>query len=620
MQGIVIITMPFFMNTDQELKTSEYLKGIVSNLPEKPGIYQYLNAEGTIIYVGKAKNLKRRVYSYFSKEHQPGKTRVLVSKIADIRYIVVNSEEDALLLENNLIKKYKPRYNVLLKDDKTYPSICVQNEYFPRVFKTRRIIRNGSSYYGPYSHAPSMHAVLDLIKHLYPLRTCSLNLSPENIRAGKFNVCLEYHIKNCAGPCIGLQSQEEYLKNISEIKEILKGNTQEISKMLYQQMQDLAAEMKFEEAQKVKEKYALIENYRSKSEVVSSVLHNINVFSIEEDGEKSAFINYLHITNGAINQAFTFEYKKKLNETKEELLTLGIIEMRERYKSASREIIVPFDIEMELNNVTFTIPQRGDKKKLLELSLLNVKQYKADRMKQAEKLNPEQRSMRLMKEIQQELHLDRLPMQIECFDNSNIQGTDAVAACVVFKKAKPSKNDYRKYNIKTVVGADDYASMKEVVRRRYQRVLEEESPLPDLIITDGGKGQMEVVRQVMEELQLDIPIAGLAKDRKHRTSEVLFGFPPQTIGIKQHSPLFRLLEQIQDEVHRFAITFHRDKRSKRQVSSALDSIKGIGEKTKTLLLKEFKSVKRIKEASMEEVATVIGESKAKIVKEGLDNH
>lgn len=608
------------MNTNQELKTSEYLKGIVSNLPEKPGIYQYLNAEGTIIYVGKAKNLKRRVYSYFSKEHQPGKTRVLVSKIADIRYIVVNSEEDALLLENNLIKKYKPRYNVLLKDDKTYPSICVQNEYFPRVFKTRRIIRNGSSYYGPYSHSPSMHAVLDLIKHLYPLRTCNLNLSPENIRAGKFNVCLEYHIKNCAGPCIGLQSQEEYLKNIAEIKEILKGNTQEISRLLYQRMQDLAAEMKFEEAQKVKEKYALIENYRSKSEVVSSVLHNIDVFSIEEDGEKSAFINYLHITNGAINQAFTFEYKKKLNETKEELLTLGIIEMRERYKSASREIIVPFDIEIELNDVTFTIPQRGDKKKLLELSLLNVKQYKADRMKQAEKLNPEQRSMRLMKEIQQELHLDRLPMQIECFDNSNIQGTDAVAACVVFKKAKPSKSDYRKYNIKTVVGADDYASMKEVVRRRYQRAIEEESPLPDLIITDGGKGQMEVVRQVMEELQLDIPITGLAKDRKHRTSEVLFGFPPQTIGIKQHSPLFRLLEQIQDEVHRFAITFHRDKRSKRQVASALDNIKGIGEKTKTALLKEFKSVKRIKEATIEEVSAIIGESKAKIIKEGLDNH
>lgn len=603
---------------NQELKTSEYLKGIVSNLPEGPGIYQYLNVEGTIIYVGKAKNLKRRVYSYFSKEHEPGKTRVLVSKIADIRYIVVNTEEDALLLENNLIKKYKPRYNVLLKDDKTYPSICVQNEYFPRIFKTRRIIRNGSTYYGPYSHAPSMNAVLDLIKHLYPRRTCNLNLSPENIRAGKFNVCLEYHIKNCAGPCIGLQSQEDYMRNIAEIKEILKGNTQEISRTLFQQMQELAAGMKFEEAQKVKEKYALIENYRSKSEVVSSVLHNIDVFSIEEDGEKAAFINYLHITNGAINQAFTFEYKKKLNETKEELLTLGVIEMRERYKSLSREIIVPFEIGIELSDITFTVPLRGDKKKLLELSLLNVKQYKADRLKQAEKLNPEQRSVRLMKEIQQELHLDKLPLQIECFDNSNIQGTDAVAACVVFKKAKPSKNDYRKYNIKTVIGADDYASMKEVVRRRYQRAIEEGNPLPDLIITDGGKGQMEVVRQVMEELQLDIPIAGLAKDKKHRTSEVLFGFPPQTIGIKQHSPLFRLLEQIQDEVHRFAITFHRDKRSKRQVASALDEIKGIGEKTKNTLLKEFKSVKRIKEASLEDLTAFIGEAKAKIVKEGLN--
>lgn len=603
---------------NQELKTSEYLKGIVSNLPEGPGIYQYLNVEDTIIYVGKAKNLKRRVYSYFSKEHEPGKTRVLVSKIADIRYIVVNTEEDALLLENNLIKKYKPRYNVLLKDDKTYPSICVQNEYFPRIFKTRRIIRNGSTYYGPYSHAPSMNAVLDLIKHLYPRRTCNLNLSPENIRAGKFNVCLEYHIKNCAGPCIGLQSQEDYMRNIAEIKEILKGNTQEISRTLFQQMQELAAGMKFEEAQKVKEKYALIENYRSKSEVVSSVLHNIDVFSIEEDGERAAFINYLHITNGAINQAFTFEYKKKLNETKEELLTLGVIEMRERYKSLSREIIVPFEIGIELSDITFTVPLRGDKKKLLELSLLNVKQYKADRLKQAEKLNPEQRSVRLMKEIQQELHLDKLPLQIECFDNSNIQGTDAVAACVVFKKAKPSKNDYRKYNIKTVIGADDYASMKEVVRRRYQRAIEEGNPLPDLIITDGGKGQMEVVRQVMEELQLDIPIAGLAKDKKHRTSEVLFGFPPQTIGIKQHSPLFRLLEQIQDEVHRFAITFHRDKRSKRQVASALDEIKGIGEKTKNTLLKEFKSVKRIKEASLEDLTAFIGEAKAKIVKEGLN--
>ena len=605
------------MEADQKTKTSEYLKGIVANLPEGPGIYQYLNAEGVIIYVGKAKNLKRRVYSYFSKEHEPGKTRVLVSKIADIRYIVVNSEEDALLLENNLIKKYKPRYNVLLKDDKTYPSICVQNEYFPRIFKTRKIIRNGSSYYGPYSHMPSMNAVLDLIKHLYPLRTCNLNLSPENIRAGKFSVCLEYHIKNCAGPCIGLQSQEEYLRNIGEIKEILKGNTQDISRMLFQQMQELATEMKFEEAQKIKEKYTLIENYRSKSEVVSSILHNIDVFSIEEDENNSAFVNYLHITNGAINQAFTFEYKKRLNESKEELLTLGIIEMRERYKSLSREIIVPFEIDMELSNVVFTVPQRGDKKKLLELSQLNVKQYKADRMKQAEKLNPEQRSMRLMKEIQQELHLDRPPLQIECFDNSNIQGSDAVAACVVFKKVKPSKQDYRKYIIKTVEGPDDYASMKEVVRRRYQRAIDEESTLPDLIITDGGKGQMEAVRQVMEELHLTIPSAGLAKDRKHRTSELLFGFPQQTIGLKQHSPLFKLLEQIQNEVHRFAITFHRDKRSKRQVASALDTIKGIGEKTKTALLKEFKSIKRIKEASLEEISAIAGEAKAKIIKEAL---
>ncbi|MBP1615256.1 MAG: excinuclease subunit [Bacteroidetes bacterium] len=597
----------------EELKTGEYLKGIVQNLPEGPGIYQYLNAEGTIIYVGKAKNLKRRVYSYFSKEHEPGKTRVLVGKIADIRYIVVNSEEDALLLENNLIKKYKPRYNVLLKDDKTYPSICVQNEYFPRIFKTRKIIRNGSSYYGPYSHVPSMYALLDLIKHLYPLRTCHLNLTPENIRSGKFNVCLEYHIKNCAGPCVGLQSHDEYMKNISEIKEILKGNTQEISRTLLQQMQELAAELKFEEAHILKKKYDLVESYRAKSEVVSSVLHNIDVFSIEEDGEKSAFINYLHITNGAINQAFTFEYKKKLNETKEELLSLGIIEMRERYKSLSREIIVPFDLEMELKDVIFTIPQRGDKKKLLDLSLLNVKQYKADRMKQSEKLNPEQRSMRLMKEIQQELHLEKPPLHIECFDNSNIQGTDAVAACVVFKKAKPSKNDYRKYNIKTVVGADDYASMKEVVKRRYQRAIEEEASLPDLVITDGGKGQMESVRQALEEIGVNIPIAGLAKDRKHRTSELLFGFPPQTIGLKQGTPLFRLLEQIQDEVHRFAITFHRDKRSKRQVASALDEIKGIGEKTKSLLLKEFKSLKRIREASETELTAVIGEAKTKVI-------
>lgn len=601
----------------EELSTNEYLRGIVLNLPSTPGIYQYLNKEGVIIYVGKAKNLKRRVYSYFSKEHQSAKTRILVSKIADIRYIVVNTEEDALLLENNLIKKYKPRYNVLLKDDKSYPSICVSNEYFPRVFKTRQIIRNGSTYYGPYSHIPSMQAVLDLIKKLYPLRTCHLALTPENIRQGKFNVCLEYHIKNCKGPCIGMQSHDEYMDNIAQVKEILKGNTQAISDALMKEMMSLAEEMKFEEAQKVKEKYELIESYRAKSEVVSSILHNIDVFSIEMD-ENSAYINYLHITNGCINQAFTFEYKKRLNETKEELLQLGIIEMRERYKSCSREIIVPFELDMELNNVTFTIPQRGDKKHLLELSLLNVKQYKVDRLKQAEKLNSEQRSVRLLKEIQEQLQMDKMPMHIECFDNSNIQGSDAVAACVVFKKARPSKKDYRKYNIKTVVGPDDYASMQEVVRRRYSRILEEQGELPDLILTDGGKGQMEVVRQVIEdELKLQIPIAGLAKNNKHRTSEVLFGFPPMTIGIKQGTPLFHLLENIQDEVHRFAITFHRDKRSKSQIASALDGIKGIGEKRKTALLKEFKSVARIKQATVEELAAVIGEAAAKSVKEAL---
>ena len=604
------------MDKDPELKLNDYLRGIVLNLPESPGIYQYLNDEGTIIYVGKAKNLKRRVSSYFNREHGPGKTRVLVSKIADIRYIVVNTEEDALLLENNLIKKYKPRYNVLLKDDKTYPSICIQDEYFPRIFKTRRIIRNGSTYYGPYSHLPSMYAVLDLIKHLYPIRTCNLNLSPENIRAGKFNVCLEYHIKNCAGPCIGKQSHEEYLKNIGEIKEILKGNTRDVEQMLYQQMQDLAAEMKFEEAQKVKEKYLLIENYRSRSEVVSNVLHNIDVFSIEEDAdEKAAFINYLHITNGAVNQAFTFEYKKRLEETKEELLQLGIIEMRERYKSQSREIIVPFELNMELKDVTFTIPQRGDKKKLLDLSIQNVKQYKVDRLKQQEKLNPEQRTTRLLKEIQQQLHLDRLPLRIECFDNSNIQGSDPVAGCVVFIKGKPSKKDYRKYNIKTVEGPDDYASMKEVVWRRYKRAVEENTPLPDLLITDGGKGQMSAVKEVVDDLGLNIPIAGLAKDNRHRTNELLFGFPPQSIGLKQGTPLFNLLTRIQDEVHRYAITFHRDKRSKRQTASELDEIKGIGEKTKNTLLKEFKSVKRLREATPQEWAAVVGEAKARILQE-----
>lgn len=601
----------------EELNANEYLRGIVLNLPTGPGIYQYLNKEGTIIYVGKAKNLKRRVYSYFSKEHQSAKTRILVSKIADIRYIVVNTEEDALLLENNLIKKYKPRYNVLLKDDKSYPSICVTNEYFPRVFKTRKIVRNGSTYYGPYSHVPSMMAVLELIKKLYPLRTCNLALTPENIRNGKFNVCLEYHIKNCKAPCIAMQSHEEYMQNIAQIKEILKGNTQIISEALMNEMMSLAADMKFEEAQKVKEKYELIETYRSKSEVVSSVLHNIDVFSIETD-ESTAYINYLHITNGCINQAFTFEYKMRMDETKEELLQLGIIEMRERYKSRSKEIIVPFELDMEMDGVTFTIPQRGDKKHLLELSILNVKQYKVDRLKQAEKLNPEQRSVRLLKEIQEQLHMEKLPIHIECFDNSNIQGSDAVAACVVFKKAKPSKKDYRKYIIKTVVGPDDYASMQEVVRRRYSRIIEEQGELPDLILTDGGKGQMEVVHQVIEdELHLNIPIAGLAKDNRHRTSEVLFGFPPMTIGIKQGTPLFHLLENIQDEVHRFAITFHRDKRSKSQIASALDNVKGIGEKRKTALLKAFKSVARIKKASLEELAEVVGESAAKSVKESL---
>ena len=602
------------MENKEKAIANDYLRSIVMNLPETPGIYQYLDSEGTIIYVGKAKNLKRRVYSYFAKEHESRKTRVLVTRIADIRYIVVNTEEDALLLENNLIKKYRPRYNVLLKDDKSYPSICVSNEYFPRVFKTRKLIRDGSTYFGPYSHVPSMMAMLELIKRLYPLRTCNLALTPENIAAGKFKVCLEYHIKNCKGPCIGAQSHEEYMKSIAEIREILKGNTQSISNALMEEMQKLAEELRFEEAQKVKEKYELIENYRSKSEVVSSVIHNIDVFSIETD-ESSAYINYLHITNGCVNQAFTFEYKMRVNESKEELLQLGIVEMRERYQSQSKEIIVPFELDMEM---TFTVPQRGDKKHLLELSLLNVKQYKVDRLKQAEKLNPEQRSARLMKEIQTQLGLDRLPVHIECFDNSNIQGSDAVAACVVFRKTKPSKKEYRKYNIKTVTGPDDYASMQEVVRRRYTRILEEQGELPDVILTDGGKGQMEVVRQVIEdELHLNIPIVGLAKDNRHRTSEVLFGFPPLTIGIKQGTPLFHLLEQIQDEVHRFAITFHRDKRSKSQVASALDSIKGIGEKRKSDLLRTFKSVARIRKASLQEIAAVIGEAAAINVKEAL---
>ena len=601
----------------EEITTNDYLKGIVLNLPESPGIYQYLNEEGTIIYVGKAKNLKRRVSSYFNREHPNGKTRLLVSKIADIKYIVVKTEEDALLLENNLIKKYKPRYNVLLKDDKTYPSICVSNEYFPRVFKTRNIIRNGSSYYGPYSHIPSMNALLELIKKLYPLRSCRHPLTPENIRAGKFDVCLEYHIKNCKGPCIGKQCHEDYLRDIDEIKQILKGDTQIVCDLLMDEMQALASELRFEEAQAIKEKYDLIESYRSRSEVVNRIIHNVDVFSIEMD-ENSAYINYLHITNGCINQAFTFEYKKRLNETKEELLQLGIIEMRERYKSKSREIIVPFELEMELNGVSFIVPQRGEKKHLLELSIMNVKQYKVDRLKQADKLNPEQKKTRILKEIQEQLHLPKIPAHIECFDNSNIQGSDAVAACVVFRMGKPSKKEYRKFNIKTVEGPDDYASMREVVGRRYTRLLEEGSPLPDLIITDGGKGQMEVVREVIEdELKLNIPIAGLAKDNKHRTSELLYGFPPMIIGVKQNTPLFHLLENIQDEVHRFAITFHRDKRSKSQITSVLDNIPGIGEKRKTALLKAFKSVSRIKKASMEELAEIVGPSIAKNIQEKL---
>ena len=600
------------MLKEERTKLQEYLKGIVNNLPDSPGCYQYLNDKGEVIYVGKAKKLKRRVSSYFIREQQNIKTRVLVSKIRDIKYIVVNTEEDALLLENNLIKCYKPHYNVLLKDDKTYPSICITNEDYPRVLKTRRRIRNGSEYFGPYSHVPTMYALLDVIKNICHPRPCHMAMKREGVESGKYKACLEYHIHNCAAPCIGKQSREDYLKQIEAAREILRGNTKELERKLRNDMQALAEQLRFEEAQVLKQKYILLENYCAKSEVVSNIVNNVDVFSIESD-DNSAYINYMHVTKGMINQAFTFEYKKRLNESKEELLSLGIIEMRERYKSLSREIIVPFELDMELKDVVFTIPQRGDKKKLLELSILNVKQYKADRLKQAEKLNPEQRTVRLLKEIQQELHLDRLPMQIECFDNSNIQGSDPVAGCVVFVKGKPSKKDYRKYNIKTVEGPDDYASMKEVVKRRYQRAIEEKAPLPDLLITDGGKGQMSAVKEVIDELGLNIPIAGLAKDGKHRTSELLYGYPPQTIGLKQNTPLFRLLTQIQDEVHRFAITFHRDKRSKRQIASALDEIKGIGEKTKSTLLKEFKSVKRIREASAEELAAVVGEAKAKII-------
>ena len=600
-------------------KVSEHIKAILEVIPEKPGCYQYFDEKGTIIYVGKAKNLKRRVSSYFNKEPESVKTRVLVKQIRDIKYFVVATEEDALLLENSLIKQYQPRYNVLLKDGKTYPSIVVKNEYFPRVYQTRNIVRDGSRYFGPYPSVYVAKVMLQLLKELYPIRTCKYPLTPEGIREGRYKVCLEYHIKRCKGPCEGLQSLEEYQQNISEIKEILKGNISQVSKHLYNEMQQLASELRFEEAQLVKLKYEAIENYRAKSTVVTPMLHNIDVFSITPN-ENSAYINYLHIGNGAVVQAYTFEYKKRLDETKEELLALGIVEMRKRFESTARELIVPFELDLVLEGVTLTVPQRGDKKKLLELSEMNGKQFKIDKLKQAEKLNPEQRNTRLLKEIQDALHLDKLPAHIECFDNSNIQGSDAVAACVVFKMGKPSKADYRKYNIKTVVGPDDYASMKEVVRRRYQRAIDEKTPLPDLIITDGGKGQMEVVRSVVEdELRLSIPIAGLAKDGKHRTSELLFGFPPEVIGMKMDSPLFHLLTRMQDEVHRFAISFHKDKRSKNQTRSELDSIKGIGEKTKTSLLRHFKSVKRIKEASFEELKQLVGEAKARALQDGLLN-
>lgn len=594
-----------------------YLKGIVQNLPDLPGCYQYLDESGTIIYVGKAKNLKRRVGSYFNKEQASRKTRLLVSKIRDINYIVVKTEEDALLLENNLIKRYKPRYNVLLKDDKTYPSIAITNEYLPRIFKTRQRTLRGATYYGPYSHVPTMYALLDLCKELYHPRSCKQPLTEEGVRSGKYAVCLDYHIHRCAGPCEGKQSREEYLKNIEACREILKGNTAEVSRKMKEEMLRMAEELRFEEAQAVKERFLLIENFRAKSEIVSNTLHNIDVFHIESD-DHVAYINYLHITNGCINQAFTFEYKKRLDESEQELLALGVIEMRERYGSRSREIIVPFPIDLPEGIATQTIPLKGEKKKLLDLSRLNVKQYKFDRLKQAEKLNPEQKSVRLMKEIQEQLGLESLPYRIELFDNSNISGDDAVAACVVFEKLKPCKKEYRKYNIRSVCGPDDYASMKEVVRRRYTRLQEEGKSLPDLIVADGGKGQMEVIRQVVEdELQLQIPIAGLVKNDRHRTRELLFGFPPSTIGMKSDQQLFHLLTRMQDEVHRFAIKFHREKRSKRQTASELDSLPGVGEKTKQLLLKRFGSVKRLKQASLKALQEALGAVRGQKLYENL---
>ena len=601
------------MTKEENEKRLTYLKGIVSRLPDKPGSYQFYDQDHTIIYVGKAKNLKSRVSSYFHAEVDRFKTKVLVSKIFDISYTVVNTEEDALLLENALIKKHNPRYNVLLKDGKTYPSICITKEFFPRIFKTRNINKKLGTYYGPYSHVGSMYNILGIINELYHPRTCRQPITKEGIETGKYQVCLDYHIKKCMGPCVGKQSYEDYQKNIAQAREILKGNTREVLKDLKEEMMKLSEELRFEEAEEIKRKYLALDGFASRSQVVSHTIDKVDVFSITSD-EKMAFINYIHVAKGSINQSFTIEYKKKLNETDEELLQLGIVEIRERFKSDSKEIIVPQEVDVELENITFTIPQRGDKKTLLDLSIMNGRQYKIDRLKQAEKLNPEQKQTRLMKELQDKLHLPKLPMHIECFDNSNISGADAVASCVVFKKMKPSKKDYKRFNIKTVTGPDDYASMKEVVHRRYTRLLDEEQPLPDLIIADGGKGQMEVIREVIQdELNLDIPIAGLAKDDRHRTNELLYGFPPMKVALKVESELFHVLTQIQDEVHRFAITFHREKRSKRALHSELDDIKGIGPKTRDELLKALKSVKRIREASEEELSKLIGPSKAKIV-------
>ena len=603
------------MTKEENEKRLEYLKGIVRRLPDKPGSYQFYDEEHTIIYVGKAKSLKNRVSSYFHTEVDRFKTKVLVSKIFDISYTVVNTEEDALLLENSLIKKYNPRYNVLLKDGKTYPSICITNEFFPRIFKTRTINKKWGSYYGPYAKVSAMYDVLNLIKELYNPRTCRQPITKEGIESGKYRVCLDYHIKKCMGPCVGKQSYEDYQKNISQAREILKGNTREVLKDLKDEMLKLSEELRFEEAEEVKRKYLALDGFVSKSQIVSQTIDKVDVFSITSD-EKMAFINYIHVSNGTINQSFTIEYKKKLNETDAELLQLGIVELRERFKSDSKEIIVQEVVDVELDGVKFTVPKLGDKKKLLDLSIMNCKEYKFDRLKQAEKLNPEQKQTRLMKELQDKLHLPSLPYQIECFDNSNISGTDAVAACIVFKKMKPSKKDYKRYNIKTVVGPDDYASMKEVVHRRYTRLIEEEQPLPDLIIADGGKGQMEVIREVIQdELNLDIPIAGLAKDDRHRTNELLYGFPPMKIALKVESELFHVLTQIQDEVHRFAITFHRDKRSKRALHSELDDIKGIGPKTRDELLNALKSVKKIRESGLSTLSDIIGPAKAKIVYE-----